>query len=258
MVRVLPVLPQHGPYPGMDHPDLLLAVHLFILLFPAFEQAEQLFPGLDDISGTQGQHHVLFLQPLDNRRRQTIDIRLQQNIAMAVLLDPLGQRLGGYPLDGRLAGRIYIGDIETVGLMKGGAEFLEKGLRPAVTVRLKEHHQPPRRPGGPHGRKGCPDLRGMMPVIIDYRNSPDLAFDLHPPLDPGKAVESGGDNGEGYLKFQPDGDGGQGIEHIVPARQRQRYFPEQFVLAVDLESRGKSCGHHLPGIDFGLAGQSHR
>ena len=94
---------------------------------------------------------------------------------VAVLADGLHQPLGAGAGDGRLTGRVDVGDEQHVGLVEGAGEVVEQVARPAVTVRLEGHDDPVPfarvRPLG--GLERGADLRRVVAVVVDEGHAAD-------------------------------------------------------------------------------------
>ncbi len=131
--------------------------------------------------------------------------------------------IGGH--DGRLAGRIDLGQQHRVGVADHLDEILEAVARARVAVRLERQHQAAAGEGAARGRQRGGNLDRVMAVVLDHR---ELAATVRGPhrniaiaLEaPAHALELGQGLAHrlvGDVEFHGDGDGRQRIEHVVMA-----------------------------------------
>ena len=66
------------------------------------------------------------------------------------------------------------------------------------------------------------DLGRMMAVVVDDENAARLAADLEPALGAAELAQAGGDPLERHAELQPDRDGGERVQQVVPPRHVQR------------------------------------
>src|SRR5271168_679796 len=134
---------------------------------------------LRDAARTQRQDRIA----LRGQRRST-DSRLleRSRIFHAIASDRRHQRLRGHALDRLFARRIDIQHLHRIGLIEGRRKFDQQVSRPRVAVGLKDDMQLsvatlPRRV------KGRDNLRGMMPIIVNYRDLAHATPQLKTPVD---------------------------------------------------------------------------
>src|SRR5262249_32985256 len=87
--------------------------------------------------------------------------------------DALGQGLGVDPGDGRLAGRVDIGEHQHVRVAEGGHEVRVQVKCPRVAVGLEGHDDPAVESPARRGQ-GCPDLGGMVTVVVHHQHPAPL------------------------------------------------------------------------------------
>ena len=87
-------------------------------------------------------------------------------------------------------------------------------------MRLKDDdNPPPERTGGlEHGG----DFGRVVPVVVDDEDAVRLAAKVESPLRAPKIPEAGRGQLEGHAELRGDGDGGQRVLQVVPARHLQR------------------------------------
>src|SRR5579884_3258875 len=131
---------------------------------------QQFVAGLPDVAGAQSNHHIIGLSNGESGLHRRVDGAGIFGAPVAKGPDALRYLLRGHALNRLFRSGIDISDEDIVGLMERTAEFVQQGLRPRVSVRLKQRD---------HSRKmalarGCqrgPDLRRMMAVVVDYGDS---------------------------------------------------------------------------------------
>ncbi len=128
--------------------------------------------------------------------------------------------------NGFFAGRIDFHQQQHVGIGQHLDEVFVEIAGATEAVRLIDHHQPALGPAAAHGLDHRGDFTGMVTVVVHQHDAAigdrQLAIDLEAPphpLEAGQAIEDGlvADAFVGG-----DGDGRQGVEHVVHARHVDR------------------------------------
>ncbi len=83
------------------------------------------------------------------------------------------------------------------------------------------------------------DLHRMVPVVVDHPHAAHHAGGGEAPLDPAKALQAGADGLVGDAQLASDGDGGQGVQHIVPPGHGHAHV----IQAHDIPADGRD--HHV-------------
>ena len=110
--------------------------------------------------------------------QRVLDLLLVLHVAhrvVAVRVDRVGERLARRARDGRLAGRVDVGDDEHVGLVEGARELLEERLRARVAVRL-EGDDDAAVEARLRGVERRLDLGGVVAVVVDDHHVAGLAL----------------------------------------------------------------------------------
>src|SRR5262249_56900673 len=125
---------------------------------------------------------------------------------------------------------------EYVGLVERRQELLAEMLRPRVAVGLEHRDDPAIEPGLGSGQGGA-DLRGVMAIVVHHEDTGSFALDLEATLHAREAGERLLDTLEWHLEVEADPDGGQGVEHVVAARDLDADLTQDLAPVEHLELR---------------------
>src|SRR5947208_4036416 len=149
---------------------------------PRFQCCRHLRPKIVNISCAQGHTHVPWICPCHQFAYGFIERRCVASIAPAEALDGFCNVLCTHAGDWRLAGCIDVEHPNVVGIRKSCSKFPQQVLSARVAMRL-ENHVNLLGPALPCCRQGSAYLRGMMAIIIDHADVPNLALKLEAPVD---------------------------------------------------------------------------
>src|SRR5437660_825730 len=126
----------------------------------------------------------------------------------------MGETLAGHAGDGRLAGRVDVGQDKHVGLIERATEFVPKMLSTREAMRLEKHQQPTElaAAGGVECRA---DFRRVMPVIVDNRDVVHDALDVETAANAGEFCKALANQVGGNVEIEGYTSGGSGIAYVV-------------------------------------------
>ena len=130
-----------------------------------------------DIAGPKAQNHIPFLGHASEFPMEMLSSRNIRHGRMSMLTNRIRYRRTGHSGDRLLARGIYIGDVQNISGIKSYAKLVSERLRPRIAMWLKHDHNPLSTHTSRH-RQSCLDLRGMMPVIVEYLQVLILQFRL--------------------------------------------------------------------------------
>src|SRR5271168_4698489 len=107
---------------------------------------------------------------------------------LSALADTPRQNFSRNSLDRLLAGRINIQNEQRISVCKRSNEFLHQIARTRVAMRLEDNVNLAESTLL-RSRKRSPDLRRMMPIIVDHTDSRRLPAQLKAPVDPAEFIE---------------------------------------------------------------------
>ena len=175
-----------------------------------------------------------------------------EGIRMTRAPDRLAEGPGGHPRDRLFAGRIDVGDDQTVGVAEGRQKFLEEGLRPGIPMGLEDDDDPsgPDLPG--RGKRG-PDLRRVMAVVVDHRDPVCLSPDFQPALGAGEPLEPLPDDGKGQVHLPRHRHRRQGVIDVEQSRNVELYRSQEDIPVEERETGGGAGEGDLlrPVVGFG-------
>ena len=179
---------------------------------------------------------------------------------MAAGTQTVHQRIAVDALDGGLPRGVDIGDDHRAGVVHAGAEFSKERFQPGVAVWLHDRDHVPRAglAGGFQHRR---DLYRVVAVIVDHGDTAGLPGFGKPALDALEPQERGPQGLVVHLHFHADGDGGQGVLHVVRAQHRQPERPEAAVPPAmpirhhHMKTRPQFVRNHMLGANIRLGGE---
>ncbi len=151
-------------------------------------------------------------------------------------LNALGEPLRRHAGNRLLAGRVDGQHDHRVGVAKCASELVQKISGARVPVRLEDDVNLAAAARARSGQRGA-NLGGMVAVVVDNRHAARLAALLEAPVDAAKVAETLGNFSGCDLKLPRNGDGGRGVEHIVPAGHVQLERPQRPRGGVHLKAR---------------------
>ncbi len=154
-------------------------------------------------------------------------------------LNALRQPLRRHARNRLLAGRVNGQHDHGVGVCKRADKLLQKISGARVPVRLKDHVDLAARAGARRLQRGA-NLGGVVAVIIDNGHAARLAALLEAPVDAAKVLEPFGNLLRRNFKLPRNGDGGRGVQHIVPAGNMQLERTERSSGSVHQETRERT------------------
>src|SRR3984957_18271249 len=146
-------------------------------------------PQLRNAPRTQGQHHIA---GLSQRRHHPDRIRERSSMRDAHILsrsNAPNQSLRRNPFDRLLVRRINIKQAKRVRVAKSVGKVVHQIARPGKSMRLKDHMHPAKSTL-PSRRQGRPNLRWMMPIIVDHTYATRVSLDLKTPVHSAKSIQA--------------------------------------------------------------------
>src|SRR4030066_251707 len=138
-------------------------------------------PPLPYVSSAESYPHVTFSNYLQQLRGEPFFLRKEVDIPVTMFLYPLIKPFRLAPFERILPCRIYIGQNNSICLVKGLQKVVKEVPRSRIPVGL-EHRYYPLVPSIPGGRKGPFYLLGVVPVIVHNSPPARLSLYLEPPL----------------------------------------------------------------------------
>src|SRR2546429_4956721 len=126
----------------------------------------------------------------------------------------MGETLAGHAGDGRLAGRVDVGQDKHVGLIERATEFVPKMLSTREAMRV-EKHQAATELAGAGGVECRGDFRRVMAVIVDNRDVVHDALDVETAANAGEFCKALANQVGGNVEIEGYTSGGSGIAYVV-------------------------------------------
>src|SRR5262249_23624662 len=138
-----------------------------------------------------------------------------------------------------------------------GQEFLAQVVGARIAMRL-EHGDEPTVEASLGGGQRRADLGRMVTIIVDDGHPARLAAYLEAALDAGETGQRLLHRMERNLEIEPEADGGERVEDVVPAGNLQRAFAELLSAMDDLEAAGQPRQMDAPGHQVRARGEAIR
>ena len=186
--------------------------------FSSPQRLNQFLSDFVNIACAQGKND---LSPLELRKQPLHDplsVGDKLDFKMSLALDRLIKEFTTNLRDRLLACRIDLGQDQPIRPFKGDQKIVEQIAGAAVAMGLKDHRQWAI-PTLPDGLKSRPDLRGMVSVVVDHRDSPSLSLDFKATVDAGKRLQRLRYLGKRNLQLGSHRHCGQGICGAVATGQ---------------------------------------
>ncbi len=181
-----------------------------------------------------------------------VDTFRAENFLVTVCHDTVTQVVAVDALDDLFACRVDGQHQQNIRLIERTGEVIEQCLGPRIPVRLKYHHFSSVRPGILKRLECRFDLGGVVPIIIHYGNTVQLAFDFQSPLDTFGLFKCRLNDGKGDIQLKSDGNARHGIGDTVVAWQVEVYFSKRFSLKIDIKSTFQSLKTGIFGLHIRL------
>ena len=218
------------------------------------ERRDQLIGQRADRSGAERDDEIAGARDADDRRHDLIQPRDDIDRHGHAAPDGRRERVDRDARNRVLAGRVDVRQHDVIGAGERRTEGVHQRRRSGKAMRLKGDDNPsPERTGGLEHRG---DLGRVVSVVVDDEDAVRLAANVEPPLRAAKVPEAGRGLLEGHAQFRGDGDRGQRVLQVVPARHLQRQRPQRRPASRPDRRRVRACRFTVAVMPIGSAWMS--